>query len=283
MGYRHQRSSPLFRIQDLITIHYYEIDADYRFSGESHPFWEMVYVDNGRIHAKNNSLDWDGKAGDLLFHAPNTFHLAEGSGEMNGHIFIISFTTRSPSMERFRDQKIPLPPKLRALISGIIHEATATFDMETDGLYPLADAPIGGPQLIRLYLEQLLILLYRHLDDVKTTLPAEDLGTKMILHLNSRIYGKLSIPDLCQELHYGKTHLSSAFREATGSSIMEYYRTLKIKEAKHLLRDPQYTVAQISALLCFDTPQYFSKVFKAHTGMTPAAWRNTLDNAAVFM
>ena len=277
MAYRHQRSSPLIRVQDLITIHYYEIDPDYRFGGESHPFWEMVYIDDGAIHACNAESSFEAKAGDLLFHAPDTFHLAEGNGDAQGHIFIISFTTRSPAMENFRDQKIPLPPKLRSLISAIIHEASATYDMETDGLYPLADAPLGGPQLIRLYLEQLLLLLCRHLTTAPSLPHAEDLGSQMILYLHSRVYSTLSISDLSRDLHYGKTFLSTTFREATGSSIMDYYRSLKIKEAKHLLRDPQYTVAEIASLLCFDTPQYFSKVFKKYTGHSPAAWRNTLQ------
>lgn len=278
MAYRHQRSKPLIRVQDLITIHYYEIDPDYRFVGETHPFWEIVYIDDGTIHARNGEQEFHAHAGDLLFHAPDTYHFAQGDGETQAHIFIISFTTRSPAMERFRDQRIPLLPKLRSLISGIIHEATSTYDMETDGLYPLTSAPSGGPQLITLYLEQLLILLTRHLEDSNTSAPAEDLPAQMILYLNSRVYDTLSIPELCKQLHYGKTHLSTIFREATGSSIMEYYRNLKIKEAKHLLRDPQYTVAEISVLLCFDTPQYFSKVFKSQTGLTPAAWRNSLQN-----
>lgn len=279
MDFQYQRAKALIRVQDLITIHYYELEADYRFIGETHPFWEMVYVDDGAIHACNGEESFEAKAGDLLFHAPNTFHLAEGNQKDAGHIFIISFTTRSPAMQKFRDQKISLPHSLRTLISGIIHEAGATYDMENDGLYPLPDAPLGGPQLIRIYLEQLLIHLLRHQEEATASSPpAEDLPAQMILYLNSKVYDRLSVSRLCDALHYGKTHLSAAFRAATGCSIMEYYLGLKIKEAKHLLRSSDYTVAQIAALLCFDTPQYFSKVFKSQTGLSPAAWRNSLQN-----
>ena len=75
-------------------------------------------------------------------------------------------------------------------------------------------------------------------------------------------------------MHYGKTYLSQVFREATGSSIMQYYRRLKINEAKHMLREQNYTVAEIAALLCYESPQYFSRHFKKDTGHTPGDYRN---------
>jgi AraC-like DNA-binding protein/quercetin dioxygenase-like cupin family protein len=270
MSYRHQRSAPLVRVQDLVTIHYYEIDPDYRFIGEEHPFWELVYVDDGAIHARNGQQDWQATAGELLFHAPGTFHLAEGNGVDQGHIFIISFTSRSPAMEQFRDLRIPLPPKMRALISGIMLEANGFYDMEIDGLSPLPDAPRGGDQLIRLYLEQLLILLYRQQIGLFAPPQPQDLPGEIILYLNSRVYGTLSIPDLCRRMHYGKTYLSRLFKAETGQSIMQYYRKLKISEAKRLLREQEHTVAEIAALLCYDTPQYFSYHFKKETNLTPA-------------
>lgn len=274
MTYRHQRSVPLVRVQDLVTIHYYEIDPDYRFEGETHAFWEIVYVDDGAIHARNGNTDYQAAAGELLFHAPNTFHLAEGNGKDQGHIFIISFTSRSPAMERFRDLRIPLPPKMRTMISGIMMEANAFYDMETDGLSVRPNAPQGGDQLIRLYLEQLLILLYRRLTEEIAPPAIQDLPGEIILYLNNRVYSTLSIPELCQRMHYGKTYLSCLFKEATGQSIMQYYRKLKISEAKRLLREQTHTVAEVSALLCYDTPQYFSHAFKRETGLTPGEYQN---------
>ena len=282
MSYRHQRSAPLMRVQDLITIHYYEIDPEYRFEGERHPFWEIVYVDDGVIHAQNGSRHWDAAAGELIFHAPDSFHRAEGNGRDQGHIFIISFTSRSPAMERFRDLSTLLPPKMRSLISGIMLEATAFYDMGTDGLSPLPDAPRGGDQLIRLYLEQLLILLYRRMNDIDAAHQTRDLTGEVILYLNSRVYGSLSIPALCAHMHYGKTHLSRLFKEETGQSIMQYYRRLKISEAKRLLCEQELTCAEIAALLGYDTPQYFSLVFKKETGLTPGRYQNigkTLTNS----
>ena len=176
-------------------------------------------------------------------------------------------------MEQFRDLKLRLPSNLKSLISGIMLEANNFYDMAVDGLSPLPNAPQGGDQMIRLYLEQLLIQLYRSRTAHTIAPKPQDLLGEMILYLNSRIYGTLSLPELCEQMHYGKTYLSRHFKDETGKSIMQYYRTLKIKEAKRILREQPLTVAEISALLCFDTPQYFSRIFKAETGKTPGEYR----------
>ena len=46
----------LISINKIVTIHYYEFDKNFSFEGESHNFWEMVYIDSGEveINARNN-------------------------------------------------------------------------------------------------------------------------------------------------------------------------------------------------------------------------------------
>jgi hypothetical protein len=62
-------------------------------------------------------------------------------------------------MEQFRDLRIQLPARFRALISSIMQVASAAYSMDNQGVSLLPDAPKGSGQLLRLYLEQLLVLL----------------------------------------------------------------------------------------------------------------------------
>lgn len=274
MAYKYQKHTPFIAIRDLVTIHYYELDANYRFAGEAHPFWELVYVDDGSVHVRNGEDDRILHSGEICFHAPDVPHLAEGTGREKGYVFIISFTSSSPAMELFRDRVLALPSELRSLISAIISEAFAFYDMQTDGLSPLCNAPKGGDQMICLYLEQLLILLYRHCTAQTAPLP-EDLPGEIILYLNSRVYGSLSLTELCEKMHYCKTYLSQIFLKHTGMSVMQYYRRLKIAEAKRLLRESRYSVAEIAMRLQYETPQYFSFAFKRAVGVPPGEYRKT--------
>ena len=69
--------------------------------------------------------------------------------------------------------------------------------------------------------------------------------------------------------------LNGIFKKNMGYSIMQYYTVLKIQEAKKLLRENVSPTA-VSNQLHFESPTYFTKVFKKHTNMTPSAYRKTI-------
>lgn len=39
---------PILKVTDLYTLYYFQHKSGYRFEGESHDFWEIIYVDHGR-------------------------------------------------------------------------------------------------------------------------------------------------------------------------------------------------------------------------------------------
>ena len=53
---------------------------------------------------------------------------------------------------------------------------------------------------------------------------------------------------------------------------MQYYGRMRVEEAKKLLRGGR-SPGEAADLLNYESVSYFTKVFRKHTGMTPAAWR----------
>jgi YesN/AraC family two-component response regulator len=146
------------------------------------------------------------------------------------------------------------------------------------------DAPIGGEQLIKTYLEQFLIILIR--DILNKNAPPlfpykENTESKLVSeikeYMKSKISEKLTAKDICNHFGYSKTHLSTLFKTQCSTSLMQYFNILKIEYSKKLLRENQYNITQISNALSFDNPQYFSRVFKRVTGLTPSEFINTLE------
>ena len=60
------------------------------------------------------------------------------------------------------------------------------------------------------------------------------------------------------------------FREEYGMTPLEYHNKLLLHKAEVLLDTQQYTVAEVSAMIGFDNPAYFSRFFKKHKGMPPS-------------
>ena len=49
MSYKSVNLEDTISIENLFTIHYFEYMSDFSFAGESHDFWEFVFVDKGEI------------------------------------------------------------------------------------------------------------------------------------------------------------------------------------------------------------------------------------------
>jgi len=269
-------------VSKIVTMHYFEFDKNYYFAGEQHNFWEMVYVDSGKIHITADTNSYVLEQGDIIFHKPNEFHQIYADKKTPSNVFIISFVARSKSMMWFKDKKTNLPKHLKHYIKTLMEEGEKTFDLpfnkpELRELTLSKTSPFGGEQIIRNTLEQLLIMLLRgeeqneksmHIFPDKESMD-NHLVNSIMRMLSEHIYGKITVEEICQNLNYSRTYLSKIFSKNCGYTIIEYYTKLKIKEAKKLIRENAYSFAEISNMLCFNNPHYFSRVFKKSTNMTP--------------
>jgi AraC-like DNA-binding protein len=71
--------------------------------------------------------------------------------------------------------------------------------------------------------------------------------------------------------------LRKRFKKETGLSPKQYWLNLKVQRANALLVNPNHTVKDVAALLGFDDPYYFSRLFKRKTRRAPSALRRRLE------
>ena len=68
-------------------------------------------------------------------------------------------------------------------------------------------------------------------------------------------------------------HIAKVIKDTTGKAANEWIDDHVILEAKALLKSTDMTIQQVSDILCFDNPSFFTKYFKRHMGMTPKEYR----------
>lgn len=93
------------------------------------------------------------------------------------------------------------------------------------------------------------------------------------VHWNERI----TLEDAARHLHLHPNYLSRLFKRETGENFVEFATRVKMDKARELLKLTDKTVEDISLLLGYDNKQYFTKLFKAHTGQLPSAFRLQKD------
>ena len=283
--YKHKIEN-LLLINKIVTIHYFEFSKDFVGEREFHDFWELVYADKESLVCEADGEEFTLSEGEILFHKPNETHALRANGKNAPNVFIISFECKSEAVRFFENKRLKLDKTLLRFIYAIIDESKKTFDLPysdpTLKKMKLLPSPVlGGQQLIKSYLEILLVSLMRSETQKENAeavfLPAEELdgqiASRAIDFLKAHVYENLTVADICEALHYNKSHVFKQFKKAKGCSIMAYFNQLKIQTAKRLLRETSMSVTQISDKLAFDAPNYFSKTFKRLTGYTPSTYR----------
>ena len=82
-----------------------------------------------------------------------------------------------------------------------------------------------------------------------------------------------SVEYFSKKLHLSANYLSDMLKSLTGKTTKEHIHYHLIEKAKNKLLATDQSIAEISFDLGFEYPQYFSRLFKKKTGMTPKAFR----------
>lgn len=273
-------------IGGLYSLHYFQFASGYVFNGEKHNFWELVYIDQGEAEIGAGREVRQLYQGQLIFHKPNEFHSIWANYKKGTNIFVISFACSSPAMREFRGRQYTLPAPQRHLLSRMIAEGQRAFGPVLDvsdqkQLLPLPTAPRGSVQLIVLYLTQLLIDLLR----LEQAPPAparsprltgdEDFAalferTRELMC--ARLDGSLRFSQVCRGVGLSQTVFKERFRRYAGITVMEYYRRLRIEEAKRRLRAGGKNISQIADELGYSSTAAFSRQFKKLMRLTPSEY-----------
>ncbi|MEK5255992.1 response regulator [Paenibacillus sp. FSL F4-0125] len=91
----------------------------------------------------------------------------------------------------------------------------------------------------------------------------------MIEVMNSRLQENLSLKMIADELYMNPTYLGRLFKDDVGECFSSFLTKLRIQKAKELLNNVTLKVYEVSDLVGFKDPAYFSLIFKKYMGMTP--------------
>ncbi len=100
---------------------------------------------------------------------------------------------------------------------------------------------------------------------------------KVQAYINENVSKRLTLGSVASLFGYSQNYLSSLFSRYANQSFIDYVNTAKIERAKKLLSDPNVLVYEVATQLGFDSPFYFSRVFKKVTGTSPASYQKNLS------
>ena len=277
------------KVSGVYTVHYFKYGRNFRFKGESHDFWEMVFIDSGTANIVADDKIFKLSQGEAYFHKPNELHNISTDEEF-ANSAIITFDCNSRAIKPLADKIFKFNDFEKTLLNKIIHEVKISYNDKLNEIYlkkmtKSSDAPFGGSQIIKNCIELLLISLLRNqettekFNDVNSVNVNSDKiveSVHQILSSTLNSASSVNLTEISYKLGFSKSYIKAQFKKKTGYSIIQYFINMKIDKAKKLLSQHKFTISEIADALGFSSVYYFSRQFKLHTDMSPTEYINSI-------
>ncbi len=238
--------------------------------------FQVFIIENGQVSIQENTQQHQVKAPCVFLVPPTHLHGLTYMPDVKGYILTIStsvmediFKTFSKNFKAFSQTQI------------ITHfEETNSFESILNLIKVLEkelfSEGLERSAMLRAYLINIFVSLYRVGQEgevVKNDSLSLTYFRKFQQSIRSSEYPK-GIPDFATELNITAVHLNRICRFVAGKSAIELVHQNVITEAQKYLLHTSYSVSEIAYILKFEYPNYFAKLFKKHTGMSPKEFRN---------
>lgn len=199
----------------------------------------------------------------LFFH-PDLIHGTSLGTKMKGYSFF-SYET---------SEALHLSEKEKQTLNDIVHKIDAELSENIDQ---------HSQTLIVSNIELLLNYCTRYYDRQFITrkkansdllAKVEDVLSEYFREADLSEKGLPTVKYLADQLHLSPNYLSDLLKRETGMNAQDRIHYHLIEEAKNSLLSSNKSVGELAFSLGFEYPQYFSRLFKSKTGMTPLEYRN---------
>ena len=283
--YKKYPLSRIVSVREIVSADYVMGSYKRRFPHAHQEAWEMCFCMEGEVAYYQDGREVRVRPGQVIFTSPGIIHDAY-IDDPAAVSFFISFTCSDTYIQMLRQRKVRITRQQERLMERLVEELRGAFELKNDRLriYNFVldeNCPLGAEQMICCYLEQLIIGILRDLtiqdgrpisgEDFLEAVE-DDLVNRINRYIDKHLAEPLTVEGLCQEFHYGRTKISTAYKKAMGMGINTYITRQRLELAKRLLEAGEYSVTQVSEQAGFASPQYFSRKFLAAYGCAPSQY-----------
>ena len=264
---------PQFEITDIYSYYYNVKGKGYNFSGESHFYWELTYVDTGEIEMVVDDQPLTLKSQDLILFLPGQFHKQYISGNNSSSYLTIMFdmNVNLHLLDHLENRVVHCSKELYELTQKFIHQTSL---LETGSMPYSRD-------LLLITLKEMIVNLLQidHAEqsqhEIINPIQAQfenELLNEINNYIHKNIYEPISVEDLCSHFAISRSTLQSLFKKYINEPPKKYINDLKMAHAQRLILEGKRSITEVSLKLGFTSIHYFSRKFKAHYGMSPSEY-----------
>jgi len=100
-----------------------------------------------------------------------------------------------------------------------------------------------------------------------------ELCKKAITYIHDNYHRCITVDSIASHCHISKFYFCRIFKEVTGITVVSFINSFRCLRAKELLLSGDNSISEISELCGFDSPSYFTKIFKKVYNITPTSFK----------
>lgn len=239
---------------------------------------ELVHVLRGQVQVRTNDYTIDAREGDTIYTPNGKPHTDVFPLDSTFEVYLVHFSWAGE--KEMLDQWSP--PQLTKLDDATrLHIASEMRQLYHDFLS-------RQPMSRTIANLRLLQIVYSMCRGAAVAAGQTDQGDEsdsrqgrpaLIMHsakklINERFADELTLDTIAEAIDISPYYLSRVFSEQSGFTLSSYLTSVRMEKAVELLRDVKLNVSQVARSVGYRDPHYFSKVFKAHLGASPSAYRS---------
>ena len=230
--------------------------------------YQILYVANGKTHFWFDGREEIVSTGHMVLYKPEEIQKYVYYLEDNPEVFWIHFTGRDvKNILAYHGISLDehvfycgVLPDYKALFRKIIQELQLCR-------YGYED------YIVSLFKDILLLVDRQQHEQKKTTGNVQEQIERAAAYFNENYNTKISIDDYAESLHISTNWFIHNFKQYTGISPAQYILSLRMVNAQSLLERTTYNIKEISEIVGYENPLYFSRVFKKEIGKSPVQYR----------
>ena len=230
--------------------------------------YQILYVANGKTHFWFDGREKIVSAGHMVLYKPEEIQKYVYYLEDNPEVFWIHFTG-SDVKNILAYHGISLDEHV--FYCGVLPDYKALFRKI---IQELQLCRYGYEDYIASLFNDILLLVNRQQhEQKKTTGNVQEQIERAAAYFNENYNTKISIDDYAESLHISTNWFIHNFKQYAGMSPAQYILSLRMVNAQSLLERTTYNIKEISEIVGYENPLYFSRVFKKEIGKSPAQYR----------
>ena len=233
--------------------------------------YQILYVANGKTHFWFDGKEKIVSAGHMVLYKPDEIQKYVYYLEDNPEVFWIHFTG-SDVKNILAYHGISLDEHV--FYCGVLPDYKALFRKI---IQELQLCRYGYEDYIASLFNDILLLVDRQQhEQKKATGNVQEQIERAAAYFNENYNTKISIDDYAESLHISTNWFIHNFKQYAGMSPAQYILSLRMVNAQSLLERTTYNIKEISEIVGYENPLYFSRVFKKEIGKSPAQYRKEM-------